>query len=88
MMSTARNYFREGWWHITFPGVALTLTVFAFNILGDGLQRAAFVELRAAGTGAWRPAAPPKAEWVSPPCFCSASVCTACSNTRSGSATF
>ena len=40
MMSTARNYFREGWWYITFPGVALTLTVFAFNILGDGLQDA------------------------------------------------
>jgi peptide/nickel transport system permease protein len=40
MMSTARNYFREGWWYITFPGVALTLTVFAFNVLGDGLQDA------------------------------------------------
>jgi peptide/nickel transport system permease protein len=40
MMSTARNYFREGWWYITFPGVALSLTVFAFNILGDGLQDA------------------------------------------------
>lgn len=40
MMSTARNYFREGWWYITFPGLALTLTVFAFNVLGDGLQDA------------------------------------------------
>jgi peptide/nickel transport system permease protein len=40
MMSTARNYFRESWWYITFPGVALTLTVFAFNVLGDGLQDA------------------------------------------------
>lgn len=40
MMATARNYFREGWWYITFPGLALTLTVFAFNILGDGLQDA------------------------------------------------
>jgi peptide/nickel transport system permease protein len=38
MMSTARNYFRDAWWYTTFPGVALTLTVFAFNILGDGLQ--------------------------------------------------
>ena len=25
---------------ITFPGLALTLTVFAFNVLGDGLQDA------------------------------------------------
>jgi peptide/nickel transport system permease protein len=38
MMSTARNYFREAWWYTTFPGLALTLTVFAFNVLGDGLQ--------------------------------------------------
>ncbi len=40
MMSTARNYFREAWWYITFPGIALTLTVFAFNVIGDGLQDA------------------------------------------------
>jgi peptide/nickel transport system permease protein len=40
MMSTARNYFREAWWYTTFPGIALTLTVFAFNVLGDGLQDA------------------------------------------------
>jgi peptide/nickel transport system permease protein len=40
MLSTARSYFREAWWYMTFPGVALTLTVFAFNVLGDGLQDA------------------------------------------------
>ncbi len=40
MMATARNYFREAWWYTTFPGIALTLTVFAFNVLGDGLQDA------------------------------------------------
>jgi peptide/nickel transport system permease protein len=40
MLSAARNYFRDAWWYMTFPGVALTLTVFAFNILGDGLQDA------------------------------------------------
>lgn len=40
MLSTGRNYFREAWWYITFPGIALTLTVFAFNILGDGIQDA------------------------------------------------
>lgn len=40
MLSTARNYFRDAWWYMTFPGVALTLTVFAFNVLGDGLQDA------------------------------------------------
>ena len=40
MMATARNYFRDAWWYTTFPGIALTLTVFAFNVLGDGLQDA------------------------------------------------
>ncbi len=40
MLSDARSYFRDAWWYTTFPGVALTLTVFAFNVLGDGLQDA------------------------------------------------
>jgi peptide/nickel transport system permease protein len=40
MMAAARNYFRDAWWYMTFPGLALTLTVFAFNVLGDGLQDA------------------------------------------------
>ncbi len=40
MMSTARTYFRDAWWYTTFPGLALTVTVFAFNVLGDGLQDA------------------------------------------------
>jgi peptide/nickel transport system permease protein len=40
MLASARTYFREAWWYTTFPGVALTLTVFAFNVLGDGLQDA------------------------------------------------
>ena len=40
MLSEARNYFRDAWWFTSFPGVALTLTVFAFNVLGDGLQDA------------------------------------------------
>ncbi len=40
MLSEARNYFRDAWWYTTFPGLVLTLTVFAFNVLGDGLQDA------------------------------------------------
>lgn len=40
MMSTARNYFRDAWWYMAFPGIALSLTVLAFNLLGDGLQDA------------------------------------------------
>jgi peptide/nickel transport system permease protein len=40
MLASARNYLRDAWWYTTFPGLALTLTVFAFNVLGDGLQEA------------------------------------------------
>jgi len=39
-MFDARSRFRDAWWTMTFPGLALTLTVFAFNVLGDGLQDA------------------------------------------------
>ena len=28
------------WWYMVFPGVALLLTVLAFNLLGDGLRDA------------------------------------------------
>jgi peptide/nickel transport system permease protein len=38
MISGARIFFREAWWYITFPGIALTLTVIGFNLLGDGLR--------------------------------------------------
>ncbi|HET7035292.1 MAG TPA: ABC transporter permease, partial [Thermomicrobiaceae bacterium] len=38
MIAGARAYFRDAWWYITFPGLALTFTVVAFNLLGDGLR--------------------------------------------------
>ena len=40
MISDATSIFRQAWWFMTFPGLALLLTVLAFNILGDGLQDA------------------------------------------------
>jgi peptide/nickel transport system permease protein len=40
MISDATNIFREAWWYMTFPGLALLLTVLAFNLVGDGLQDA------------------------------------------------
>jgi ABC-type dipeptide/oligopeptide/nickel transport system permease subunit len=30
----------SAWWYVVFPGMALLLTVMAFNLLGDGLQDA------------------------------------------------
>lgn len=38
MISNARTFFRVAWWYFTFPGLALTVTVIGFNLLGDGLR--------------------------------------------------
>jgi peptide/nickel transport system permease protein len=40
MIADASTDFSEMWWYMLFPGVALVLTVLAFNLLGDGLQDA------------------------------------------------
>ena len=33
-----RRYFQEAWWLAVFPGVAIVLAVFSFNILGDAIR--------------------------------------------------
>jgi peptide/nickel transport system permease protein len=38
MLTAAREFVREAWWYMAFPGVALTLTVLGSNLLGDGLR--------------------------------------------------
>jgi len=40
MVSIGRDYFLEQWWLVTCPGVAIFLSVMAFNLLGDGLHEA------------------------------------------------
>jgi ABC-type dipeptide/oligopeptide/nickel transport system permease subunit len=40
MIAAATPIFNTAWWYMTFPGIALLLTVLAFNLLGDGLQDA------------------------------------------------
>ena len=40
MIADATAIFRDAWWFMAFPGLALLLTVLAFNIVGDGLQDA------------------------------------------------
>jgi ABC-type dipeptide/oligopeptide/nickel transport system permease subunit len=37
MISDASAVFNTAWWYMVFPGVALLLTVLAFNLVGDGL---------------------------------------------------
>ncbi len=38
MVSEGQAYFTTAWWAVTFPGIAILLTAFAFNLLGDGLR--------------------------------------------------
>ena len=40
MVANGRDYFLDQWWIVTFPGLAIFLSVMAFNLLGDGLQEA------------------------------------------------
>ena len=40
MLADATEIFDTAWWFMFFPGVALLLTVLAFNLLGDGLHDA------------------------------------------------
>jgi peptide/nickel transport system permease protein len=40
MLADATSIFDSAWWYMVFPGVALLLTVLAFNLVGDGLQDA------------------------------------------------
>lgn len=40
MIADATEIFDTAWWYMLFPGLALVLTVLAFNLLGDALQDA------------------------------------------------
>lgn len=40
MLSQAAGTFDTAWWFMVFPGMALLLTVLAFNLVGDGMQDA------------------------------------------------
>ena len=40
MLSSGREYLRDNWYVATFPGLAIMITIFALNLLGDGLRDA------------------------------------------------
>ena len=46
MISDGRDALVTAWWIATFPGLAIVLTVTAFNLLGDGLRDALDPRLR------------------------------------------
>ncbi len=40
MLSESQELYTVAWWYFLFPGLALLITVLAFNLLGDGLRDA------------------------------------------------
>ena len=46
MLSQGRDYMRQAPWGTFFPGLAIFVTVMAFNLLGDGLRDALDPRLR------------------------------------------
>ncbi len=40
MLAGALQYYQRAWWVLAFPGIAILLTVLAFNLFGDGLRDA------------------------------------------------
>jgi peptide/nickel transport system permease protein len=40
MLANALQFIQRAWWVVTFPGLAILLTVLAFNLAGDGLRDA------------------------------------------------
>jgi peptide/nickel transport system permease protein len=39
LLGSGRTAFSVNWWLSTLPGLAIFLTVLAFNLVGDGLER-------------------------------------------------
>jgi peptide/nickel transport system permease protein len=46
MLNTAQQYVRIAWWMSVFPGLAISLAVLGFNLVGDGLNEATDPRLR------------------------------------------
>lgn len=40
LINAGRHYVLEQWWYSAFPGLVMAITVYGFNLLGDGLRDA------------------------------------------------
>ena len=40
LLADAREFISSAWWVVTFPGLAILITVLSFNLMGDGLRDA------------------------------------------------
>jgi len=46
MIGSSREYIWDSWWSVTFPGIAIFLTVLGISLIGDGLNDALNPKLR------------------------------------------
>jgi len=46
MIGSSRDYIFDSWWAVTFPGLAIFLTVLSISLIGDGLNDALNPKLR------------------------------------------
>lgn len=46
MIGSNRDYILSSWWSVTFPGIAIFLTVLSISLIGDGLNDALNPKLR------------------------------------------
>jgi dipeptide transport system permease protein len=46
MLAEAREFILRAWWVVTFPGLAILITVLAINLIGDGLRDALDPKMR------------------------------------------
>jgi peptide/nickel transport system permease protein len=49
MLMEGKEHLTDAWWLVTFPGLAVFLTVMGYNLLGEGLRD--FLDPRLKGTG-------------------------------------
>lgn len=40
MLNAGKQYIRDAWWIVTFPGITIMAAIFSLNLLGDGLRDA------------------------------------------------
>ena len=51
MIQQGQSYYRAAPWLVIYPGLAIMITVFAFNLLGDGLRDILDPRLKRSGSG-------------------------------------
>lgn len=49
LINQSREYFLSAWWYMAFPGLAISVTVFAFSLLGEGLGEVFNPKIRGRG---------------------------------------